>query len=136
MHPSLVAPFVLPQHGAGHRKRILMTIKGQGLAPSPVLSHVRLSREAVFFQVTHQDAKALAPDDWGMGCCLGTIPLLTVILCYCTAPSTINFPRAVYRCMSLCPSVPSALPVTTRYIFRGRLKDSFKTSPAGVRRWH
>lgn len=67
-----MAPFVLPQHGVGHRKQILMTIKGQGLAPSPVLSHIRLSREAVFFQVMHQDAKAL--DDWGMGCCLGTIP--------------------------------------------------------------
>lgn len=38
MRPTLVAPFVLPQHGVGHGKRILMTLEGQGLAPSPVPS--------------------------------------------------------------------------------------------------
>lgn len=66
----------------------------------------------------------------------GPSSLLTVVLCYCGAHSTISFPRAVHCCPSLCPSVPDALPVTVQYNFQGRRKDGFKTSPAGVRRWH
>lgn len=84
--PSLWAPFVLPRGGVGHRKWILRTIQGQGPAASPVLSHVRLSREAVSSQGRHQnDAKALGQSDLGDAAVWGSSLLPNVAFCYCGA---------------------------------------------------
>lgn len=96
----------LPQQG------VVCTGRGHCGQPrtwtSLVPSHIRLSREAVFFQVMPQNAKARVPKDLGVGCSWGIISATDGHVTLLESSLTRRLFTSSYCWVTYAPAVPSA----------------------------